>query len=152
MLFVGIDPGVQGGIATINEKGDILAAVGMPDLNVDLLAALTKFAEPSPTGRPMVRAMLERVSASPQMGVVSAFTFGKGIGRLEMALDAAMIPFDLVAPVKWQNALGCRSGGDKNVTKRRAAQLYPGTKITHAIADALLLAEYARQLNAGRVR
>jgi len=39
------------------------------------------------------------------------------------------------------------TGGDKNVSKRRAQELFPEIKITHAIADALLIAEYARRTN-----
>ena len=38
------------------------------------------------------------------------------------------------------------SKGDKNVTKRRAQELFPGARVTHAVADALLLAEYCRRL------
>ena len=45
-------------------------------------------------------------------------------------------------PQVWQKALGCMTGGDKNVTKRRAQELFPGHKITHATADALLIAHY----------
>lgn len=61
-----------------------------------------------------------------------------------------MIPFDEVAPVKWQTAMQCRTGGDKNISKRRASELFPGVRLTHAIADALLLAEYARRLEVRR--
>jgi hypothetical protein len=32
--------------------------------------------------------------------------------------------------------------GDKNVSKRRAQELYPQLKITHSTADALLIATY----------
>jgi hypothetical protein len=85
-------------------------------------------------------------SASPQMGVTSAFTFGKGYGGLLMLLTALDIPFDQITPRKWQTAMGCLSGGDKNVTKRRAQQLFPKLTITHAIADALLLAEFCRRV------
>ena len=38
------------------------------------------------------------------------------------------------------------SKGDKNVTKSRAQELFPELKITHAIADALLIAEYGRRV------
>ena len=63
-----------------------------------------------------------------------------------MALCAATIPYEEVTPQKWQKALGCRTGGDKNVSKARAQALFPLQNITHAIADALLLAEYCRRL------
>jgi hypothetical protein len=36
--------------------------------------------------------------------------------------------------------------GDKNITKRKAQELFPEIKITHAIADSLLIAEYGRRL------
>ncbi len=34
------------------------------------------------------------------------------------------------------------SSAFENVTKARAAQLFPAVKMTHAVADALLIAEY----------
>jgi hypothetical protein len=49
-----------------------------------------------------------------------------------------------VTPFTWQKRLQCLSGGDKNVTKARAQQLFPGVKISHITADALLLAEFCR--------
>jgi hypothetical protein len=64
-----------------------------------------------------------------------------------MALTAAGIPFERVTPQKWQKAMGCMTKGDKNVSKRRAQELFPQLKITHAIADALLIAEYGRKQN-----
>jgi Holliday junction resolvasome RuvABC endonuclease subunit len=76
------------------------------------------------------------------MGVVSAFSFGNGFGHLEMALTAAGIPFTRVRPQVWQKALGCLTKGDKNVTKRKAQELFPSIKATHATADALLIAQY----------
>jgi len=41
--------------------------------------------------------------------------------------------------------MGCLTKGDKNVSKRRAQELFPALKVTHAIADALLIAEFARR-------
>lgn len=146
MIFIGIDPGVSGGIAAIDELSIVIAAEKMPPTEADVLDLLRRW----PVDSTPTRAVLERVSSSPQMGVVSAFTFGKGYGALRMALQAEEIPFDEVVPAKWQAFMMCRSGGDKNITKRRAQQLFPNTKITHAIADALLLAEYARRTETAR--
>lgn len=36
----------------------------------------------------------------------------------------------------------------KNTHKARAQELFPGLKITHAVADALLIAEYGRRKEA----
>jgi hypothetical protein len=73
-------------------------------------------------------AVLEHAQAFPKMGVSSAFNYGRGYGAIQMALAAAGIPFDIVVPRKWQAALGCLTRGDKNVSKRRAEQLFPGTE------------------------
>jgi hypothetical protein len=59
-----------------------------------------------------------------------------------MALTAAGIPFERVRPQAWQKAMGCMSKGDKNITKRKAQELFPQIKVTHATADALLIATY----------
>lgn len=137
-FYIGVDPGVSGGIAVLSAAGGCIAAVPMPATEQELLALLVPWRGES-------RAMLERVRSSPQMGVVSAFTFGRGYGALRMALVASAIPFDEPTPQTWQRAMQCLSKGDKNVTKRRATELWPERKITHAIADALLLAEYCRR-------
>lgn len=139
VTYYGIDPGIGGGIATLTETGQVIAAIRMPATDRDLLDACFLHYP--------ARAYLEKVAASPQMGVSSAFTFGRGLGRLEMALTAAKVKFDLVTPQRWQAGMQCLSGGDKNVTKRRAQQLFPDLTITHAIADALLLAEWCRRVH-----
>lgn len=140
-LIIGIDPGKSGGIAFYYENGPVIEP--MPETNHDLLMLFKEmlFAHINPTF-----AFIENVHSSPQMGVKSAFTFGQGYGALLMLLAARQIPYAPVTPQKWQKALGCLSKGDKNVTKRRAQELFPNLKITHSTADALLIAEYGRRL------
>jgi len=91
---------------------------------------------------------LERVHTMPGQGVASSGKFMMHYGFLRGVLVALGIPFEEVSPLKWQRALGCLSGGDKNVTKQKAQQLFPHLTITHATADALLIAEYGRRLYA----
>jgi hypothetical protein len=154
MYFIGIDPGVAGGIAVVDYYGHPIETHKMPETERDLLDVLEGYG----AGRLVEgssRAVLEKVNAGvfgarkfgQRMGVSSAFTFGQGIGRLTMALTASRIPFDQIAPATWQALLQCKTGGDKNISKRRAQQLFPSLKVTHAIADALLLAEYCRRIN-----
>ena len=121
----------------------------MPETDAELLGLLHELAT---LGNP-VTATIERVFSSPQMGVKSAFSFGASKGRLMMALTAANISYDEVTPQKWQRSLGCLSKGDKNVTKSKAEQLFPQasfvgnlSRITHAVADSLLIAEFCRRL------
>ena len=91
-----------------------------------------------------VFAVIEQVGPMPGNGVTGMFKFGMNYGFLRGLLTAFDIPFDEARPQKWQKAMGCMSKGDKNVTKAKAQQLHPELKITHATADAILLAEYAR--------
>jgi hypothetical protein len=142
MTTIGIDPGKNGGIAWIDYRGNPCVEK-MPDTLKDLWEIIDTIRG----GHYRIcnegcKAYLEQVASSPQMGVVSAFTFGNGYGHLEMALTAAGIPFERVRPQAWQKAMGCMSKGDKNVTKRKAQELYPQLKVTHATADALLIATY----------
>jgi hypothetical protein len=158
MRYIGIDPGKSGGIAYVDDDGwtvsrEEAAAWPMPETDRGVLTLLWQLTEKQT--RPCC-AMIERVASSPQMGVVSAFSFGRSYGGLLMALAAMKIAYDQVAPVKWQNLLECRTPKerraelghkDKNINKRRAEQLFPRVRVTHAIADALLLAEYARRVD-----
>lgn len=145
-IHIGIDPGVSGGIAVLGRNG-YAQAYKMPPTNMDLWELIQEIKAAADFEQYPVKAVLESVSSSPQMGVKSAFTFGNGFGHLEMALTAAGIPFERVRPQVWQKALGCLTGGNKNVSKRRAQELFPALKITHATADALLIAEYGRRQN-----
>ena len=144
-MIIGIDPGKSGGIAVIDRNG-IAAAHKMPATIGDLWDLIHEIKASNKTReRRSGFAYLEKVHAMPRQGVVSTFTFGHGFGALEMALTAAGIPYELVTPNKWMKAMGCQTGGDKNVTKAAAQRLFPELTITHAIADALLIAEYGRR-------
>ena len=141
--IIGIDVGTNGGIAWITDGKACVEK--MPDTLQDLWQLLCSITMPQGTGRGWpepCKAYIEQVSSSPQMGVVSAFSFGRGYGNLEMALTAAEIPFERVRPQVWQKELGCMTKGDKNVSKRKAQELFPDRKVTHATADALLIAYY----------
>ena len=118
----------------------------MPETLADLWDLLVEQVGEDPVHRTL-HACLERVHSMPGQGVASSFKFGQGFGNLEMALTAARIPFTYVTPQKWQKELGCLTKGNKNVSKSRAQQLFPHIKCTHAISDALLIAEYCRRTN-----
>ncbi len=138
-LIIGIDPGKNGGIAFFFEDGPL--GCPMPET----LADLSDLIRCGLFKRNPAFAYIEKVHSSPQMGVKSAFTFGQGYGALLAVLTCLQVPFEQVTPQRWQKALSCLSKGDKNVTKRRAQELFPHLKITHSTADALLIAEYGRR-------
>jgi crossover junction endodeoxyribonuclease RuvC len=142
-ITIGVDPGANGAIAWIDERGKSCVEK-MPDTLQDLwelIRDITNFPRSALDGR-KYKAYIEAVSSSPQMGVVSSFSFGRGYGNLEMALTAAGIPFERVRPQVWQKALGCMTKGNKNISKQKAQELFPDKKVIHATADALLIALY----------
>lgn len=149
MNYIGIDPGVSGGIAVISVNTDetTLHCAKMPETDRDIADLLAEFAPVQGEAIACIEKVNVGVFRRPgaKMGVVSAATFMGNYRALKMALTCCCIPFDEVLAVKWQTEMGCRSRGDKNVTKRRAQALFPGVKITHAIADALLIAEFCRR-------
>jgi crossover junction endodeoxyribonuclease RuvC len=138
-MILGIDPGKSGGFALITETGGIAYAFDK-HTPTDIVQILRLVA-------PTIKiAYIERVSAMPKQGVVSVFTFGQNYGWWQGVLTALGIRIERVVPLKWQTYMGCRTGGDKNVSKARAQELFPEEKITHAVADALLIAEYGRRV------
>jgi len=140
-ITIGIDVGASGAIAWIDERGKSCVEK-MPDTLQDLWELVVSISLNAGTGGLGVRAYLEAVSSSPQMGVVSSFSFGRGYGNLEMALTAAGIPFERVRPQVWQKAMGCMTKGNKNISKQKAQELFPDKKATHWSSDALLIALY----------
>ena len=93
----------------------------------------------------------------PKQGVASTFKFGRSYGNLEAFLIAAEIPFERVVPSVWQREFGLISKkgetktAKKNRHKAKAQELFPSVKVTHAVADALLIAEWHRRRLAAEV-
>jgi len=140
-MIMGIDPGWSGGVAITWGKGkaDAVGFTKMTERDIFLALQTFRFSDIS-------MCYIEKVHSMPKQGVASSFKFGHSYGFLRGVLTALNIPFTEVSPMKWQNALGCRTGGNKNITKAKAQQLYPSIKITHAIADALLIATYGQKV------
>lgn len=137
---IGIDPGKSGGIAYLSIGQEL--AYKMPETERDIYDLIIKLSKLEPNPK---RIYIEKVHAMPGQGVTSMFSFGQNYGFLRACLIASEVPFEEIRPAQWQNLLGCKTKGNKNVTKSKAQQLFPDIKITHAIADALLIAEYGRR-------
>ena len=144
-LYIGIDPGKSGGVAFV--RGRERHAVKMPAVDHGLWDLLA--------GNDPATVVIEKVGATPQMGTVSAFKFGHSAGLIRGVCIAAGLQMEYVTPQKWQRhfglivkgrGIGQRDTDKKNRNKAKARELFPELKITHAIADALLLAEYGRRI------
>lgn len=141
LVYVGVDPGGSGAIAILKVDGTGLA-IDMPETEGDIAFVLKMLADSDCQSK----LLIERVHAMPKQGVASTFTFGRNYGFLRGCIQSSSICWGEVTPQRWQSALGCLSKGDKNVTKNRAQQIFPNlapkSRITHANADALLIAYY----------
>jgi len=142
VLYLGIDPGRSGACALVGDEG--AWTIKCTATERDLWEWLDEHAITA------ARAVIEKVHAMPGQGVTSMFRFGESYGSLRAWLIALSVPFEAVTPGRWQKVFGLmgkwRSNREKkNAHKARAQELFPGVTVTHAVADALLLAEYARR-------
>lgn len=183
MIHVGVDPGLSGAIASLDDYGvedpeqnEVLSLVKMADSPTEIYRLLCHA-----TGYQPFTICLEKVQANVRrdekgkaitQGVSSSWKFAKNAGHLEMACHVLTDDADdgskliHVSPQTWQKALGLtftkeeRAGKTsneiytlkKNRNKAMAAELFPGVKVTHWCADALLLAEYARRLHTDTIK
>ena len=156
---LGIDPGTTGALALLNTG--VTSAGFSPEMSVEAqmdllrkaLNLLVHFG-----GRHVfmekVQYIGKRKNGQKGDGAQGAFTFGRLSGVLEGGLHMAEqlahrgVEIHMVPPMLWQAKLGCLSGGNKNVTKRKAQELWPeaqaGFKWTHQISDAALIARYGQ--------
>jgi hypothetical protein len=142
-MFIGIDPGANGCIVAVTGDGAIRHRFELKNKTPRDVAQF--FNDAVVVTDDVAEAVIEKVSSSPQMGVVSSFSFGKSYGMLIGFLASYAIPYREVTPQAWQKEMGCRSGGDKNVTKNAAQKRWPTDRFTHANSDASLIAEYCRR-------
>lgn len=137
-MILGIDPGVSGAAAVV-DNGGCESKVFSKGTERDMYLWVKERAIF------IKKAWLERVRSRPGQGVATTFTFGTNYGWWRGVLIALEIPFEEVIPGVWQKHLKCLSKGDKNVTKRKAQELYPKVTVTHGNADALLIATYGER-------
>ena len=144
-FFMGIDPGYSGAVVLVGGTGAFIAGIRCKETEHDIAAFFKDY------GRAVNGCFIEKVHSMPKQGVSSTFKFGTSYGFLRGVITAFDIPFKEVTPAKWQRTMGIPTikgetpTAKKNRHKAKAQQLYPKLKITHATADALLIARYTSQ-------
>lgn len=122
--IIGIDPGKNGAFALVDTETWTLAITDMPKepgkggkdaVSPAGVARLFDAARPD-------HVFIEDVWSSPQMGVVSAFNFGRNLGILEGACASRAI-LTKVRPQGWKGLT--KTPKDKNEARRRAMQVFP---------------------------
>lgn len=156
MIYIGIDPGKNGGIAVIGYENKLEQNKRKIDVYVyqdDILIKLVKdFAYFRNVLKEESICYLEQVHAMPKQGVSSTFNFGMNFGFIQGVLKAYGIPYELVTPQKWKKEFSCTS--DKNTSIEVCKRLFPNVNLKatdrckkdhDGMAEALLIAEYGRR-------
>lgn len=154
MIYLGIDPGLSGGIAAIDHNSNILLLEAVPVMAglkantrmVDGLAmrALLIARQITPL-HAAVFAAIERVNAMPKQGVTSSFKFGESYGILQGVLCGLNIGHEFILPQAWKKYYGLSS--DKAQSLAEVSRRYPGLKLKKSddgMAEALLIATYLK--------
>jgi hypothetical protein len=144
-FYLGIDPGLKGGLASMNEDGDLQ----LVNLANDCTALLEQIRLLCSSAGLIRIALIEEVGgfAGRPLPGSRMFAFGRSYGWAEAILMSFNFEVRHVKPQTWQKALGHsrRANEDKSSSKRRLAalarELWPSlrTQITLQTADASLI-------------
>lgn len=161
MVVLGIDPGINGGLAVV--ENECLKYVGPMPLNKERAFDVVRFREIILEHNPDV-VFIEKAQSMPKQGVVSMFNYGKGYGFLLGFLSGLMCEVKTVTPKTWQGYFYKRVPVSGKNPKERALcmanKLYTGftwlksgrSKKPHdGMVDAALIATYGSLISQGRV-
>ena len=130
MKIIGIDPGLSGAIAVLEDKR-VLSIFDMPvmaegkknkkQLNsaqlVNILKENTKISED-------VAVVVEQVNAMPGQGVTSMFNFGQTFGAIKGVCAALSLPIFFVRPSKWKKHFELINSA-KDASRTKVIEMYP---------------------------
>ena len=153
MKIIGIDPGLSGGIAIL-EDNIIKVLFDMPvmsdgkknkrQLNSALLVKLIKDNIKDTEDTVMV---VEQVNAMPGQGVTSMFNFGQTFGAIKGICAALGLPISFVRPAKWKKHFELINSS-KDASRTKAIEMYPSIAVKLSKkkdvnkSDAVLIARY----------
>jgi crossover junction endodeoxyribonuclease RuvC len=117
--YLGIDPGISGALAVLDENEDIVQIFDMPTLEVITGKSKKQRVNPQSIVSELklfkdqrIEGLIEQVNAMPNQGVTSMFSFGRSLGILEGVLAGLDIPYNLVTPTVWKKRMGVNSSKD----------------------------------------
>jgi len=153
MRIIGIDPGLSGGIAILDNSKvvELFDMPVMPDgkknkrqLNSALLVKLIK--DHIKNLEDTVK-VVEQVNAMPGQGVTSMFNFGQTFGAIKGICAALGLPIFFVRPAKWKKHFELINSS-KDSSRTKAIEMYPSIseqlskKKDVNKSDAILIARY----------
>ena len=130
MKIIGIDPGLSGAIAILEEK-KVLGIYDMPvmaegkkskrQMNsaqlVSIIKQNTKLDDE-------VAIVVEQVNAMPGQGVTSMFNFGQTFGAIKGVCAALELPIFFVRPAKWKKYFELLNSS-KDASRTKVIEMYP---------------------------
>jgi hypothetical protein len=160
MIFLGVDPGLSGAIAAVNEDDDLLSVLDMPllklkrggaarnEIDVTELARLVDdLCQTEKVGLAVIeQAQTIPGTAMPRQALQTGYNFGLARG----VVAAQFAPTETVPPKVWKRAMACPK--EKDGARARASQLLPrhaglwALKKHDGRAEAALIALYAARL------
>lgn len=164
MIYLGVDPGKEGGFATL--YGDEVTLSKMPESDGELLAYARELHDRAKKMKEGVRIAMEKVGGYVGGGGQPGsrmYNFGDNNGAVRVSLKSVGFTPVLVTPQNWQKGLSIpprkkrrlkvgvihQEGETKEEWKSRlrriAQELFPWVIIPTWGADALLIAEYLRR-------
>ena len=153
MRIIGIDPGLSGGIAILDDLKihDIfdmpIMSEGKKNKNQLNSAQLVNIINKHVLKKENTFVIVEQVSAMPGQGVTSMFNFGQTFGSIKGICAALGLPIFYVRPAKWKKHFELINSS-KDASRTKVIEMYPSisSRLTKKKdvnkADAILIARY----------
>jgi len=150
--FIGIDPGITGGIVAVDRSGAIASMARFDGSNP--LVVIKEALGGLGVGR--ISVALEKVGARPGQCVSSMFKFGEGYGAIQGLLWGLDIEVTLYSPQEWQKYLPPAPTPKGRVLAYLGHKgigelfIYEGCRVPHqGCADSFGIADYHRLVSTG---
>ena len=153
MRIIGIDPGLSGGIAILDDLKifDIydmpIMSEGKKNKNQLNSAQLVNIIKKNIISNGDTFLIVEQVSAMPGQGVTSMFNFGQSFGVIKGICSAMELPIFYVRPAKWKKHFNLINS-EKDASRTKVIEMFPrisnklSRKKDNNKADAILIAQY----------
>jgi len=153
MKIIGIDPGLSGAIAVL-ENNKVLNMFDMPVMSEGKKnkrqlnsAQLVKLIKDNISKNEEISVVVEQVNAMPGQGVTSMFNFGQTFGAIKGVCAALGLPIYFVRPSKWKKHFELINSS-KDSSRTKVIEMYPSLSGNLAKkkdvnkSDAILIARY----------
>ena len=153
MKIIGVDPGLSGAIAILEDK-KVFSIIDMPVMaegkkNKRQLnsAQLVNIIRENTNPKEDIAVVVEQVNAMPGQGVTSMFNFGQTFGAIKGICAALGLPIFFVRPSKWKKHFNLINSS-KDSSRTKVIEMYPSLSSQLAKkkdvnkSDAILIARY----------